>query len=72
MKIQNSSHFYNFRNYIILSVSYILLTYANMELCNFNSLPNSISVMKSKRTVGHREIRSISKYGQGRHKTRDT
>jgi hypothetical protein len=42
------------------------------ELRNFNSLPNSIHVMKPERNVGRREIRSISKYHQGSHKTRDT
>ena len=44
----------------------------NKELCSFNSLRNYISGTKSKRTVGCRKMRNISKYHQGSHKTRDT
>ena len=60
---------------VILLVRQLYILYLclrNKKLGNFNSLPNSISGMKSKRTVGPREMRNISKYHQGSHKTKDT
>jgi len=54
---------------LFLQLNIFDLRLHNKELCNFNSLPNYISGMKSKRTVGRTEMRNISKYHQGSHKT---